>query len=208
MPKKAKVITHFGEFAESELADAAAFIYYSMKKNAAYFIRIPIELLAVKKQLGKFNRVRNSPYYNSKTAENKKLRKVLEVMLKKVGHWLNGEANGNKAFLMKSGFPFHEVFKTVGILPQTILEMIAVKTIGSLKFLISKIKVQHVRYGIMYTLVDNLETNPSKWFFHYASARKGVIPNLQNKKYYKFVSFAMGTNKELRYSIPVTMWVK
>lgn len=205
MPKKAKVITYFGEFAESDLADASAHIFYCMKQNAVLFKDTPIDLPALKKQLGKFNKLRNSPSYSSKTPDNKKLRKELQRMLKNIGTWLNGMADGDKSILVKSGFPLHELFKSVGVLPQTILKMVALNTAGSLKFLISNIKFQHIRYGIMYTLADNPDNNPAHWRLYYASIRKGVIKDLESGKYYKFASFGMGTNTKLNYSNPVIM---
>ena len=67
-------------------------------------------------------------------------------------------------------------------------------------FEISKIDLQGIKYGIMWTTIDNPDNNPANWKFHYCPKRKGKLPKFEKDKEYKFASFAMGTHPKLTYS--------
>jgi len=76
-----------------------------------------------------------------------------------------------------------------------------VPVLGGMDFMISKVKGNNLRYGVMFTLVSNPEMNPAKWnHVHYAGHRDGNIPDLDNAENYKFSSYAMGTSTDLTYS--------
>ena len=205
MPKKAKVITDFREFPESELSDAVMIIINSLKANQKDFAELPVACTLLKSQLNKFNKVRLGVLFQGQTADTKKERKKLQRSLTNNGSTINSMYKGNVSALQKSGYPLHQPSKAQGILPKTVLTMIATRAIGKLKFAISIIRIQNVKYGIMYTLADNPEKDPSKWFFYYASKKTGTIPDLESRKEYKFVSFGMGSHRTLKYSNPVFM---
>jgi len=205
MPKRAKIITDFREYHESELSDAVMLIINCLKMNSDLFIGLPVPVVLLKKQLKKFNKIRNSPVYQGQTPDTKKSRSVLQKSLSANGKWLNDMAYGNVSLLTKTGYPFHEKSKAQGILPKTILTLTATKSPGRLKFAISIIRIQNIRYGIMYTFADTPEKDPSKWRFYYCSKKDGIISDLVSKKEYKFVSFGMGSDNRLQYSNPVFM---
>lgn len=152
MPKRAKIITYFREYTESKLSDAVSLIIDSLKTNAAYFEGLPVAVSKLKSQLKKFNKNRNSVIYDGQSADSKKARKIMQTSLKANGVWLNDSAYGNVSMLKKTGYPFHQKYESQGILPETTLKMSRTKSIGKLKFDISIIKIQNVKYGLMYTL--------------------------------------------------------
>ncbi len=163
MPKRAKIITYFREFTESNLSDTVSLIINSLKTSAAHFEGLPIPVSKLKSQLKKFNKHRNAVIYDGQSADTKKARKIMQTSLKANGAWLNNEANGNVALLKRTGYPFHQKCESQDILPQTTLKMSRAKSVGRLKFDISIIKIQNVKYGLMYTLASNPEKNPKKW---------------------------------------------
>ena len=153
----------------------------------------------------KFNKKRTTIAYHGQSTDTRKARKAMQTSLSAIGTWINVSARGNASLLHKSGFPFHQKSKAQGILPRTILTLTPLNGKGKLKFAISRINIQFVRYGMMYTLADNPEKDPSKWTFYYCSKKDGITNGLESGKDYKFVSFGMGTDKRLVYSNPVTM---
>ena len=203
MPKKAKIITDFREYPESELSDSVSRILNYLKSGHDVFSALPVPLDLLKKQLKKINKVRNAMLYAGQSADTKKARRIVQRSLSSIGRYINDLANGNVSILNRSGFPLHKPCKAQGILPKTVLKLTAIRGSGRLKFEISIIRIQNVRYGIMYTLADNPEKDPSKWRFHYCSKKDGIMPNLESNREYKFVSFGMGSDRRLTYSNPV-----
>ena len=145
--------------------------------------------------------------YQGKAADTNAARKVVQKIITKNGNWLNDFCDGDEALLGKTGYTLQEGFKAQGKLKETDLKMKGLVKPGTLGYEISNLKIQGIRYGLMYTLVSNTETNPAKWSFHYCASREGIIGDLISKEQYKFVSFAMGTDEDLTYSALVFMGV-
>ena len=139
--------------------------------------------------------------YTGKTADETAGRNKIKKSVTKNGNWLNSFCNGDLALLTKSGYPLQKESEAQGVLPQTKLSVVSEVGSGIMDFFIENLKgYQHVRYGIIYTAASNTEPNPALWTFYYASQKDGSISGFTIGQVYKFVSFGMGTEKEIVYS--------
>ncbi len=201
----AKIITDFSNFTEPDFYKASMRVYKTLKINAAFFTDLPVKMNILLPLIVKFDNARTNLVYHGKGADVKDARKKVEKILRKNGNWLNIFADGDETLLNKTGYPFQGGFKAQGQLEETVLEIRALKQKGRVSYSISKIQLQGIRYGIMYTLTTNEDNNPAHWNFHYCAGRKGIISELISKEKHKFVSFGMGSEGKLTYSNPIEM---
>ena len=197
-----KIITNFSDYIDTLFADAAQIIINNLAENKDDFSGLPEALSDLDTKLVNFNKTRNKPYSTSKSAKTKKARKAVQKVLTKNGNWINTFAEGNLELLKKSGYPLQQPNTAQGILERTVLKIMHMQGTGKAGYSISNLKIQGIHYAIMYTLADNEDNNPANWKFYYCSGRNGIINGLK-KGVYKFVSFPMGTEQELRFSLPI-----
>ena len=175
----------------------------TLKKNANLFTGLPVKMNVFHPLVEQFDDERTNPKYYGKAADLKDVRKKIQKILSENGNWLNTFADGDESLLNKTRYPFQGGFKAQGQLDATVLDMDILNQKGMVSYSISKIALQGIRYGIMYTLETNEDKNPAHWSFHYCGGRDGIISGLISQENYKFVSFGMGTEGKLTYSEPV-----
>ncbi len=206
MGKEAKINTSFANEPDDVFYTMVMLIYNSLKANAALFPGLlvemgdldPLETLKFGGAITIYNNTRLMPIYVGKTADVAKAREDVQKMVTKNGNWLNTFCQGDTALLKKTGYPLAKADEAQGKLEQSAISLVPVKE--GMSFTISHVQGSHLRYGVMYTLASNPETNPAKWSYHYAAHRQGTIRGLESEAEYKFVSFAMGTSIDLTYS--------
>ena len=205
MSKKLKVVTDLDSYTEDEFYKATSKINKSIALNIGSFTGLPSDSTVLGPLVEVFNKVRTELIYEGKGADIAKARTAVQVVITQDGNWLNDFCDGDASLIAKSGYPVQKDSVHQTKLDATILTLSTEKAAGSLGFMVSFIDGYGIKYGIMYTLASNLETDPSKWTFYYAAQRTGIISGLISKTDYKFASFAMGTVNDLTYSDPVTM---
>jgi hypothetical protein len=200
MPKKSKVKTDFAKDDESKFSVSAGKVVTSITTNATDFTFLidPITVLGAEMVI--YDRILRTPDYPSKAGELKASRNNAQKYLTKTGNLINTTADGFEVLLKKSGFPMAKEDEAQGVLPPTELTIGPNNIVGELDYSISLIDESNIRYAMMMTLASNPETNPDNWKFYYCAQRNGTIEDLESNVDYKFVSFAMGTEKKIVYS--------
>ena len=204
MGKGAKINYNFDNHTEDEFYKAVVLIYKVLMINIGIFTDTPMDLIALKKAITLFDEARTAPYYDGIGADISAARTAVQTIVTTNGTWFNNFCAGALSLLTKTGYPLAKESEAQKKLEATILILSIQKINGTIGFLIYHIPFKSIKYGIMYTLTSNTETDPSKWtqFFYAAGQRDGIIAGLTSKAEYKFSSFAMGTDRDLTYSEP------
>ena len=205
MSKKPKINTNFDDETEDDFYKITKLIKQVLNTNIGSFTGLPIDIATYVPLIITFDDKRTAAYYISKAAEVSAARTALQTATTTNGTWLNNFCNGNLVLLKKTGYPLAKEAEAQGRLDATIFTPTVLNETGKIGFLISHVPGKGIKYGIMYTLESNTETDPSKWTFYYAAQREGVLSGLTSKVDYKMVSFAMGTDNTITYSDPVTI---
>jgi len=200
MAKQGKINTDLGGSSDPVFSDDVTKIVNNLDENVASFAGLPVDTATISTKLDIYNKTRLKVAYPAQEEDTKEARKEVQKDITKNGNWLNTFCEGNLALLKKTGYQLAKEGEAQGKLELTTLSLTTVSNSGLIDFYITHVKGQGIHYGIMLTPVTNLETNPSKWSFYYASQREGTIPNLDRDTKYKMSSFAMGTEKEITYS--------
>ena len=209
MAKGFKITTDLGELTESLFSDATTRIFNLVNLNVLVLggfpvpmgVLGPIPANSYGDFLNRYNTIRLGPEFDGKVADTLKARNILQKATTENGNWFNTFCNGDKGLLQKTGYPLQKENEAQGKLGQTTLSVISEPITGNMDFFITNLKEHNIRYGIMWTIASNPEINPAKWpNFYYASQKDGTIPGFITDEIYKFVSFGMGTDKDLTYS--------
>jgi hypothetical protein len=207
-----KINTDLGDLSPSEFSDGCIKIFNLLTLNSGIFSGLPEAMGAIDAippgvagnfgpMIFLYNKVRLGPDYDGKTEDTQAYRNVLQKALTKNGNWLNTFCDGDPAKLAKTGYPRQKAAEAQGVLPQTVCQVVSEAGTGKMDFFIDNLKgYSHVRYGMMFTGDTNPETNPALWTFYYSSQKNGSIAGFEIGKTYKFVSFGMGTEREIVYS--------
>ena len=207
MAKIAKLNTNFDNEDENDVFKIVALIINMLTLNGGSFAGLPVTMIVLGGYYDTWNKARGAIYYAGKAAAISAARTNIQTTLTTNGTWLNNFCRGNVVLLKETGYPLAKDDTAQGKLDATVLTLTVMNIAGSLAYLISHVDAKAIKYGIMFTTADNPEPDPSKWTaFHYCGGqRDGVIPNLLSNVEYKFSSFAMGTDLDLTYSVPVIM---
>jgi len=200
MPKKSKVKTDFAKDDESKFSVSAGKVVTSITTNSADFTFLIDPITTLGAEMVIYDRILRTPDYPSKAGELKASRNNAQKYLTKTGNLINTTADGNEVLLKKSGYPMAKEDEAQGVLPPTELTIEPNRITGELDYSISMIDESNIRYGMVFTLASNPETDPSKWPFYYCAQRNGTIEGLDSNVDYKFASIAMGTEKKIVYS--------
>jgi len=200
MPQKAKINTDFAKDDESKFSTNAGKVVSSITLYATDFTFLLDPITVLKDEMVIYNGILTAPEYAAKAANLKASRIRAQKYLTKTGNLINTTADGDVALLKNSGYPMAKDKEAQGVLPPTELTIEGNNIPGELDYSISLIDGSNIRYAMMYTLASNTETNPDNWKFYYCAQRNGTIEGLDSDVDYKFVSFAMGTEKKIVYS--------
>ncbi len=132
-------------------------------------------------------------------------RKELEVLLRKLGNYVNAIANGNEEQLLSSGFDISKPSEAVGPLPAP--QNIQIKP-GRSKgtVVVSCDRVEHAsHYVLVYRNMTEGEQSEKELAF--STKPKLWIGNLTSGNQYSFCLLALGTHEERNWSDEVRSFV-
>lgn len=196
--QRQNAVIDFTRYGENEILPKGRVIHEEMTINAALYNNPPVPLPVVKGHLDAYELILNKPIYDTRTADLRAARLLVNSDLHDNGVYVNTIAIGDLVKLGKSGYPLTDLHSPVGDLdaPESV-EFRNGESPLTFEFDIAKVDKAD-GYLIAFTPITNTDPDPNNWSTRYSKKHTRTVgTTLVHGTEYKAAACAVGSSNNL-----------